>query len=242
MNTRPLIALALLAFVVVVTAATAGAQEHRPERPVIVTTGEAVMKTAPDRAFVTVTAEARAQNPRQAQKQNAEAMERVQKDLKREGIGSDAIRTVHYDIQPEFDYRDGRQKLRGYVARNSIEVRIDNIEKVGEVVDTVVQSGATSIGGVRFDLKDRDALERKALQAAVADARARADAAAAGAGVTIERVARIEEQRTSFRPPVPMMVEMRGVAASADTAQTPIAPGEMEVRANVVLTVEIRGR
>ena len=48
--------------------------------------------------------------------------------------------------------------------------------------------------GIRFDVRNRAALERDALRQAVADARARADAAAAGAGATIDRVVRIEEE------------------------------------------------
>ena len=66
---------------------------------------------------------------------------------------------------------------------------------MGEILDLAVGSGATSVSGVRFDLKDRAAAEREALKRAVADARARADAAAAGAGVKVDRVLRIEEQR-----------------------------------------------
>jgi uncharacterized protein len=95
-------------------------------------------------------------------------MSAVVQKLKASGLGDDAIRTRAYDLQPEFDYRDGKQTLRGYVARNSVEVRLDDIERVGEVIDVAVGSGATSVSGVRFDLKNRDEIEREALQRAVA--------------------------------------------------------------------------
>ena len=81
---------------------------------------------------------------------------------------------MHYDLQPEFDYVQGKQTLRGYVSRNSIEVRIDAIERVGEIVDLAVQSGATSVGSLRFDVKKRDAFAREALTMAVKDRRGRA--------------------------------------------------------------------
>ncbi len=88
---------------------------------------------------------------------------------------------------------NGKRVGRGYVARNSVEVRVDNVDRVGEYLEAAVASGATSLGGVRFDLKDRAKLEREALRLAVADARAKAEAAAAGAGRSIERIIRIEE-------------------------------------------------
>ena len=209
------------------------------EGPVIVMTGEAVVKMAPDRAWVSISAESRAKSPREAQKANSDAMTAVLGKLKGAGLTADAIRTSGYDLQPEFDYANGKQTLRGYVARNAVEVRVDDITRVGEIVDVAVGSGATSVSGVRFDLKDRSGAERDALKRAVADARSRGDAAASGAGVTIDRVVRVEEQRAVIEPPRPMMMAMRREVA-ADSAQPPISPGELEVRAIVTVTLAIR--
>ena len=123
--------------------------------PVIVTTGEGVVKLRADRAWVSISAESRARSPREAQRANADAMSAVLARLKTTGVPADAIRTSGYDLQPEFDYANGKQTLRDYVARNAIEVRADDIAKVGEILDVAVGSGATSVSGVRFDLKDR---------------------------------------------------------------------------------------
>jgi uncharacterized protein len=226
----------------VLTAAPATAQqkpEASAEGPVIVTTGEGVVKLAPDRVWVSIAAESRARNPREAQRANADAMTAVQARLKGTGLPADAIRTSAYDLQPEFDYANGKQTLRDYVARNAIEVRVDDITRIGEILEVAVGSGATSVSGVRFDLKDRTATEREALKRAVADARSHAEAAASGAGVAIGGVLRIEEQRTPVQQPRPVMMMMRSEAA-ADAAQPPITPGELEVRAVVTMTTAIR--
>ena len=230
----------LLIFTATVTTGAAGQSNEpsRPDTPVIVTSGEAVTKVAPDRAWVTITAEARARNPREAQKQNAAAMSAVMQQLKAAGLEPDAIRTTAVDLQPEFDFAGGRQTLRGYVTRNSVEVRVDALSRLGEILDLAVASGATSLGGIRFDIQDRDAAEREALRRAVADARARAEAAAAGAGVRIERIVRVEEHRPSVIPPPRPLVAMR--AEMAQQPETPIAPGEVEIRAMVTLTAAIK--
>ena len=207
-----------------------------PEPPVVVATGEAIVKRAPDRAFVGIAAESRARTSREAQRVNAEAMTAVLARLKAAGLAGDAIQTTGYDIQPEFDYANGKQTLRGYVARNAIEVRVDDLPKLGEILDIAVGAGATSVAGVRFDLKDRSGAEREALQAAVEDARARADAAAAGAGMKVDRVVRIEEQRVNPVPPRPMMA----MRAEAQASPTPVVAGELEIRASVNLTAAIR--
>ena len=209
------------------------------EGPVVITTGEGLVKLAPDRVWVTVAAESRAKGPKEAQRANVEAMSAVLARVKALGLAPDAVRTSGYDLQPEFDYANGRQTLRGYVARNSVEIRVDDITRAGDVLDAAVGSGATSVSGLRFDLKDRAAAEREALRKAVADARGRADAAAAGAGLHVDRVLRIEEQRAVPIDPRPAMMARQSMVADAGTAP-PIAPGELEVRTAVTLTATIK--
>ena len=131
--------------------------------PVVVVQGEGVVRKAPDQALVRIGAESRARNPKEAQATNAEAMSAVQQRLTAAGIAKDAVRTVVVSLQQEFDYANGRQTPRGYAARNIIEVRVDDLARLGEVMDASVGSGATSIQGLTFDLKDRKATEREAL-------------------------------------------------------------------------------
>jgi uncharacterized protein YggE len=213
--------------------------QNAPEHPVIVTTGQAEVKRAPDRAWVEINAESRSKDPKEAQRLNAAAMDTVMAQLKKMNLGADAIRTTGYELHPEFDYANGKQTLRGYVARNSIEVRLDDITRVGDVLGAAIASGATSVGGLRFGLKDREEAEREALRLAVADARGRADAAASGAGVQIARVQRIEEQRmVGPEPPRPMMRQT--MTAEAVGSAPPITPGTIEIRSIVTMTVLIK--
>jgi uncharacterized protein YggE len=215
------------------------AAQQAPAPPVIVTTGEGVVKQAPDRAWVTIAAESRARTAQEAQRLNTDAMTAVVDKIKASGVAAEAIQTTGYNLQPEFDYANGKQTLRGYVARNQVQVRVDALAKTGEVIAAAVGTGATNVSGVRFDLKDRDAVERQALSLAVRDARRRADAAAAGASVQIDRVIRIEEQREMVDGPRPMM-GMAMMKAEAGQAAVPIEAGEIEVRARVTLTASIR--
>jgi uncharacterized protein len=228
-----------LTVILVLTAAPALAQQPpapAPEPPVVVTSGEGVIEVAPDRAWITITAESRAGNPRDAQKRNADAMAPVLDKIKAAGVPAEAIKTVGYDLQQEWDYVNNRRISRGYVARNTVEVRVDTIERVGELLEMAVGSGATSVGGIRFDLKDRDKLEADALRLAVTEARRLAEAAAAGAGRTIERVQRIDAQPMGGPVPMPRLAFAREQAANADSAAPPISAGQIEIRAHVTLT------
>ena len=210
-----------------------------PAEPVAVVSGQGVVFAVPDRAWITIGAESRASSPREAQRLNAEAMRPVQDKLRAAGIPADAIRTIGYDVQYEWDFVNNKRVGRGYVARNTIEVRIDTIDRVGEFLEVAVGSGATALGGIRFDLKEQAKLEREALRLAVLDARAKAEAAAAGAGRTIDRIVRVEEHGIDVPMPVPMMRQAaQGPVGFA--AEPPISAGRMEIRARASVTVVLK--
>ncbi|MEY4093022.1 MAG: hypothetical protein RLZZ53_221 [Acidobacteriota bacterium] len=206
------------------------------EPPQIIVTGDGAITATPNQARVSIGAESRSKTSKDAQQRNAEVMTAVQQKLAALGVPKDAMRTTAIDLQPEFDYTNGKQVARGYVARNTIDVRVDDFARLGDVIDVVVSSGATNIHGLRFDVKERAQLEAAALQAAVKDALAKAEAIATGALKAIDRVLRIEEQFTGGGGPVPMMRELAMAKADA----TPVAAGEIEIRAQVRVSVGIK--
>jgi hypothetical protein len=115
--------------------------------PVLVTSGEAVLRVAPDLARVRLTTEARAATAKGAQQDEAQHMTAVQQALKQSGLKDEVVRTLSYDLQLEFDYDKGKQTPRGYVARHTIEVRVDDVAKLGEVIGKAIDSGAARTPG-----------------------------------------------------------------------------------------------
>ena len=222
-----------------VSAQQTAAPAPAPAEPLVVVSGEGVVFAVPDRAWITITAESRAPSPREAQRLNAAAMRPVQEKLRAAGIPAEAIRTIGYDIQYEWDFVNNRRVGRGYVARNTIDVRIDDVDRVGEYLEIAVASGATSLGGIRFDLKDQGKLEREAIRLAVIDARTRADAAAAGAGQSVDRIVRVEEQGVAA-PPMPLRMSREAAQSAVADGAPPISAGQTEIRARVTVTAALK--
>jgi uncharacterized protein YggE len=234
--------LAALVAALVLVPSLALAQQARVEESTVSTMGEGIVIAVPDRAWITLSAESRAGNPREAQRRNTEAFAPVIAKLKSAGIPDEAIRTIGYDLQQEFDFVQGRRVSRGFVARNTVEVRVDAIDRVGEYLEIAVATGATSVGDIRFDLKDRGKVEREALRLATEDARARAEVMTQAAGRTIERILRIESIGIPSRPmPMRMERDMAMVGqANAAAAPPAISAGQMEIRTQVTLTAVIK--
>lgn len=217
-------------------AGAASAQTSDQNTSAIVMVGTATLQRPPDVAFISLAVEARAKSPREAQQQNAAAITAVSRKLTELAIPNDARRTIGLRLEQEYDMTGGRRVPRGYLARNTLEVRVDDVTRAGEIADAAVQAGATAIEGIRFDLKDRSAVEREAIRLAVVDARGRADAAAAGAGRSIDRIIRIEEGE---RASIPRQTMMAFARAGADE-KTVVEPGLIDVRATVTLTAAMK--
>jgi uncharacterized protein YggE len=226
-----------LALVSSVTAAFAQAQAPTP---VIVTQGEAVLKRAPDQAWLTVATEQRESQPTEARRKGAEAMTAVQSALKKAGVPDNAIRTTAFSLAPDVEWVGGRSTVRGYVMRNQIEVRVDALDRLPGIIDAVnvSKTAGLSILGPRFDLKNRQAAENEAFQHAVELAMQRAQAIATGARRMVGPIQRIEAHAADM--PRPMVMTASMAARQAQDTPTPITPGEIEIRAQVTLTVEIR--
>jgi uncharacterized protein YggE len=208
----------------------------------VVTQGEATVKRAPDQAWISIATETRELKADDARRRSAENMAAVQARLRTTGLSTDAIRTTRYRLEPDVEWKNGRGTVKGYVAHNQIEVRIDDLDRLSDIIDIADVTGSTvlRISGLHFALKDQQTAETDALRLAVQAAYTRAQAIASGAQRTLGNIARIEEQNIggSVRPDVfPMQT---AVARSSDAFETPIVVEDIEVRARVTLTIELR--
>ena len=214
-----------------------------PNQPVIETAGEGVIRRPADLAWMQVAVSGRSSNPDDARRLSADGLTAVLANIKRT-IPADAITTSSYAAQPEMEWLNGRSQIKGYVAHNQITVRIDDLAKMPALVNQTTTSGATSISSVRFDVKARADLEREALKLAVAEAMDRAKVLASGIGQSLGPIIRVQDDRAS---PAGMglgawNVEGASIAdlSSNPRPSTPLMPGDVEIKAKVILTIAIK--
>lgn len=249
MVTRTLLALILVAVASSAAAQTPPTPPAQPTSPTsssfVVARGTATITLAPDQAWLNLSVQTRDPKGPEARRLAATAMTSVMATLKSTGLSVDAIKTIGYSLNPDYEYPNGRQRLRGFVVNNQLQIRIDDIDKVTDVIDaatslTLPASSSVSVGGLRFDVKSRKAAERDALRMAVEDALASARAMAEGARSTIGRVLVITEgvnDSPELYKPMPAMMAGR---AGDVAVSTPIEAGDIEIRAWVSVSVEIR--
>jgi hypothetical protein len=218
---------------------TPGALAQTVAQPRLLTvTGEGDVKAKPDRATLSAGVLTEAKTAAAALAANNGAMNAVFGALKRLGIPDRSIQTSEISVQPQYP-NDSRlpRRITGYQVSNTVTVTVDDLGRLGPVLDALVSSGANSLGDIAFGLRDPKPLEAQAGAAAVHDAMQKADAMARAAGVNLGPIVSIGEGAVS--EPVPLGRRMPALMAM-NGGPTPVAAGVETISATVTISWEIR--
>ena len=115
-------------------------------------------------------------------------------------------------------------------------ITLDDLAKVGSIIDGATAAGANHVQGIQFTLRDQQRVRSQALREAATKARAEADALASALGLKVVRILTVEETSPVV---VPVRDGMFAARAEAARAPTPIEAGTIDVTANVTLAVEV---
>ena len=207
--------------------------------PAISVSGEANVSVAPDLAQVEGGVTSEAKTAREASDANNAAMGKVLLALKGSGIDEKDTQTSRLSLQPQYAQATPNRstpQISGYRASNRITIKVRDITKVANVIDTLVGAGANEIGGINFIVTQASKALDEARTKAVADARRKAEIYAKAAGVTLGEPLSISEEGDA-PPPV---FRSKMAAPMAVGAPTPVAPGEEMLSVTVSVTWAIK--
>lgn len=245
----PLTALALIASVVVGGGFYVyGKHLDREPAPAtsgtITVSGEGKISVAPDIAELSFGVTTGVQSTAKAASDKvAKDMAKIIAAVKGLGIEEKDIKTESFYLNPSYDWTDGRQRLRGYEASQSLRVKVRDLDKVGDVLTAATDNGANQAGGVSFTLDNPDAKQAEARTAAIADAKEKAEELARQLDERLGDVQSFSESGNGWYPPTYMEKrEAYGMGGAGDmaVAQSAVMPsGEQEIVINVTITYEL---
>jgi hypothetical protein len=225
----------LLAVLAVAFALPAAAQSVPPGPATIEIVGHALNPVTPDQAMVQIGVSTRAASPAAALDDNSAAARRVAELARNSGIEPGDIRTSSVLLTPTYrPMRDpgGQPQPDGYAAENSVEIRVRDLGKLGDLLRRAVDGGANRINGLGFGLSDPRNANEEVRRAAMADAFRQARLLADAAGVKLGPIRRITFPPQRDRGPIPLT----GGALRSMAAPMPVQPGSLEVSADVEVT------
>ena len=200
--------------------------------PVIVVNGSAQIDANPDQATVRLGILRQASAAQTAQEQANTAAKDILAAVTKAGIPARKIQTSRLTLTP--NYRGEPARIAGYSASNIITIEVDDLTRVGPVIDAGLGAGANQLEGVRFQLKDDITVRERALTEAVVEARRKAEVIATALGAKLAGVLEVTEGGVSVFAREEAAYAMRSVAVD-----TPVSPGQLTVSANVTVKYRI---
>jgi uncharacterized protein YggE len=202
-------------------------------------TGDAKVTAKPDRVQIDIGVTTRAAQSQDAASQNARQVDAVLAAVRKATGPAAVLKTISYSLNPTYQYHPNGEEptITGYSAVNVVQVTLDDLAKIGTVIDSATLAGANHVQGIQFTLRDQDAVRAEALRQAATRARAEAEVLAAALALKVVRVLSVEENSPRVVPVRAYMGAPR--AAMATATATPVEAGTLDVTADVMLTVEV---
>jgi uncharacterized protein YggE len=193
-------------------------------------TGRGQVAMAPNIARIGAGVTTQAATAQAALDANSALMNKVLSGLAALGVTDDKIQTSAFSVAPQFERKSPGSaavpKIIGYGVTNQVSVSVDDVARLGTVLDRLVALGATDLRGVTFGVAESERALDAVRGAAIEDARRKAELYAQAAGASLGPVLTIREADAAL----PLPLAWFGVA----TVGVPVAKREQ------TLTVTVR--
>ncbi len=251
MNTKQIIIVAVVAALLVAGAfslalvlgnnapAVTGQSSDQGNVSTINVSGTCEISVPADVGYIQMGVETQDKDVKDAQEENAEAMQNIIDAVMELGLTEDDITTSNYSIYPYYNYNDGSRSEEPdyYIISNTVKLRVKDLDILGDVIDIAAENGANRAYSIYFDAEDTVASQDDALQKAVEDALRKANLIAEAADVKVIGIQQISDQTyysTGYYDYARADMAMEEAAYS-----TPIMSGQVSVTANVYVEVII---
>lgn len=223
--------------------------------PSVAVSGSGEVFAVPDVAMITFSIREEAKTSKEATDKMASKETKVLEFLKEKGIEEKDIKTLWLNTSPKYEYTkvmtvctsewcppsSQNQQIVGYETSQTIQVKIRETDKAGEIISGITAVGVGEVSGPEFSVDDPDALQEQARKLAIEDAKEKAEVLRKDLGVKLVRIISYSEGGN-----YPMYYGMGGDMAvrnesKAESAQAPsLSTGEQKVTSNVTIVYEIK--
>lgn len=163
--------------------------------------GNSVIKATPDKLSVNFNIEAKGKTAQEAKDAHDKILNSLTTKLLLLNVEKKDIKTLNFNLYPEYDWANGKNELKGYIARQDITVDVKDFSQVAEIIDAGIDAGSF-VSYINFELSEEKQNDYKvqALQKAGEDAKRKAEATASGLGKSIGRLVSVQSEEFNYMP------------------------------------------
>lgn len=221
-------------------------QNIKEEAKKITVNAQGTVTIAPDVAYIRLSITEQMPTAKEASDAVNLKMQEVFNVMEEMGIAKKDMKTLNFNLYPQYDYQNSPPNLYAYQADNRVEIKVRDMAKVGELLAAALDAGANSVDNVSYDLTDKTDAYNKALELAVQSAQNKSQVMAEAAGVQVDPVPRVLGERrvesygiyNDYMPAAETQVayEMEG---SMDAVSVTLAENQIVITAYVEAAYDI---
>ncbi|WP_270672187.1 SIMPL domain-containing protein [Aeromonas sp. QDB17] len=203
-----------------------------PQAPHLVVSGYAEQKAEPDMLTLNVAVTALEKQGIQAKQQVDTKVAAFFGQLESLGIKRSDVEAGNLLIAPEYRYSQNKPPERvGYRAQRQLTVKLYQLDKLSQLMDTALAAGLESVSQIEYGLKSPQTIKEQARLGAVADATNKAESLAKAFGMKLGKVYSVEYRNSS---PVPVYSRaMKAAAPAADMVENSYQQQQISVTDSV---------
>lgn len=171
--------------------------------------------------------------------QAAEASQKVRRALLGMAISENNIQSSSYNLYPDYENVNGKNKQKGYALNTTLRIKVDDLKKLGNIIDKTVQEGVTNVNQVSFALSEESNVQRQLLAAAVDNARAKAAIVANAGGRNLGEMLSADISDYNGETMVAAGMNYKRSLAADVEAPTQLMPGTLKIDASVEVTFKL---
>jgi len=161
----------------------------------------------------------------------------VMSAVKKQGVKTEDVKATNISVNPQYDWNEGKQTLRGFEASETIQVKIRDLSKIGVILTETTAQGANNSGNLVFEIDDPEKLQTQAQEEAIENAQQKAKDLAKKLGVSLGRIKTFSASNNF--PTYNAAVGMGGDVALEKSVAPPVPSGTQEIQATVFITYEL---
>lgn len=197
--------------------------------------GEGKVYVKPDIVNIDIAIEHKGDYVKEIQAATQKDVDATLKFLKKVGIPEKNIQTQYIRLNEEYLYN---QKTYTYSSIQGISVKIEDMDKYENIITGLMDSGVNRINNIRFESSEIEKYQAQARVEAIKNAREKAKQYAGALGQSIGKAKSFSDLSMQQIPVAYAAMEFKQLNADASSQQT-IAPGEIEVTANVIVNFSL---
>jgi len=177
----------------------------------------------------------------EATQESSDKMNNIITELKKLKIEKKDIKTSDYNLNPIYNWTEDRgQELTGYEVTQTLNLKIRDLDKIGDVIAKTTEQGANQIGNINFTIDDEFALKNQAREMAIQKAKEKAKMIAKQSGIRLGEIKNVTEDIAAPVYPTYANAKMEAVDSGQKELTAPtIQTGQNEIKVEVTLTYEV---